>query len=354
MKISTILLLIVGSAFAATSVWLYDRLAMEREQARVLAEARRALESRVHELDRSQTELQAEVQSLRSAAAAAEARTQRALATEVARAPSSPPKSEPANTADPPQPAWRTFGRPSPLMSSPAMRNMMRAQIKRSLRRQYQDIATVLGLTKEQFNDLVDVLADQQTRGFDPGATSERPVSFQSMHDLRQQHEQEIAAVIGPERMPAFQEYQRSLPARAELDQINDQLEAADVPMNDYQRTRMLEVLMEEQARMSRQLTAQSGASGEQPVQQVFAHQEEYHQRIASRAQEVLSPEQLAAYEQYLEWQSEMRKQALQHARSLSSSGPAGLFVMSPGTVVVPPQAGVAPSPPANAERRQP
>ena len=107
-------------------------------------------------------------------------------------------------------------------------------------------------MTREEVNKLIDLLTDQQAGGLaiPPGVTDPAEIR-RLMEEALRENKAKIASLLGPEKLESFEEYQRSLPARQELDMLARQIEGSDAaPLNEDQRKRLLAALIEERKRI--------------------------------------------------------------------------------------------------------
>src|SRR5262249_10485345 len=148
-------------------------------------------------------------------------------------------------------------------LDSPAQMNFMRSRLKIQMRRLYGDAGQALGLSREKGNQLLDLIADQQTRNIGRANIPDGESPQQYFQDQQKKNQDEIKALIGSDKMSEWAAYQQSLPQRMEVGQIRDQLEQAGVPMNDSQRTEMLAAITEEQQRLPRPTLSQGVAPEE-------------------------------------------------------------------------------------------
>jgi hypothetical protein len=122
--------------------------------------------------------------------------------------------------------------------------------------------------------------------------------------------------LLGPAKAVEFEEYQKSMPARSELMMISQQLEGVETPLTDTQRSRLLDALVEERERVPQP----SYADGTRPEDMRKAYddwQSDYEKRVSDAARGILTAQQLDTYNEYQQWQREMRQQ-------FAAQGPGG------------------------------
>jgi hypothetical protein len=70
------------------------------------------------------------------------------------------------------------------------------------------------------------------------------------MEDARRDDQAEIDAFLGASKAAALRDYQDTIPARQEMEQITRQLEGADANLSEDQQKRLLAALIEERKRV--------------------------------------------------------------------------------------------------------
>jgi phage terminase small subunit len=213
-------------------------------------------------------------------------------------------------------------------VTSAAPNVAMRARAAAASRRLYGGLAHELGLLPEQEAQVLQVLIDQQTEQLemfrklarDPAAMN------QAMTELRDRNQTELMIALG-DRYLAFEDYQKSLGERMQIEQAALQLEAAGVPLRDDQRRRLLDVMVDERDQAQRPAW-NAGTPPEQMMAQLRERQDEYDRRVRSRLSGVLSSEQLKQYDVYRNLQSTLRRRQLETWRESTrqplSSAPSG------------------------------
>jgi hypothetical protein len=327
MKIGMLILLVSTTGFAATSAVLMQQVRTDRTEVSKVEEQRTELATRVKALEQERAQLEAEVQSLRVLVSdpprdgepVQPVRRAEARAKAAARGNFQPFTLLSARRMDPNAPnavvasestirSWNAVPAPEP---TPAMRKVMRNQMKQSLRRQYEDAGAELGLDADQSRRLVDLIADQHTRAMYqswPADAEGQAAMRRKMEDGQRQQRRELASLIGESKLPLFDEYQKTLPARSEIMNLQEQLAAADLPMRQEQRKALTAGVLEESRSYPRPEFS-SGLAPEDFRAQMNEWEEQHQQRLLDNAEKVLNSEQLAVFKDYQEYNRDMRKQ---------------------------------------------
>ena len=322
-------LVVATTSLAVASVQFAQQASTQRKRADAELQLRQKQDARVAELERHQARLERELAQVREPGAPAPPPPRLAMGPRVAAAGTGDerPPGFVGPPGPPPPPAAAIFeARGRNPFDSPAARNFMRTRMKNQVRRLYGDAGHALGLSEEKSNQLLDLLADQQTRGMGvrPDQLPEGQTMRQYITDQQKKNTQDIATLIGPDKADEWAAYQQTLPQRAQLGAVSEQLEQAGVPMNDSQRTEMLAALKEESQRLPRPAMTQ-GVPAEETMAQMNQWQTEYDKALLDRAKQVLNSEQFNAYKEYQDWQTEMRNNMPRGP----NGGPGGMVMRS-------------------------
>src|SRR5262249_495649 len=145
------------------------------------------------------------------------------------------------------QPVWNFMRREPP----PAMRKMMQANMRASNKRLYSDVGPKLGLSKETATKLVDLLSDQQLANMAAMRTPHNPEEIgRRQEKMALENEQAISDLIGPDKAMSLKEYQASIPARMEVENLARQLEGNDTALTTEQRQKLTDIFVAERARV--------------------------------------------------------------------------------------------------------
>lgn len=318
MKGSVLGLLIAAGAFGASTIYLAVQLQDERAQADLVAEQTRALNARIAQLEKAQAELDA----LKLDADGLEPGDAPQSAGASGPAPAIPDATVAQESAE----RGPFAGGPPPERSA-AMQKMLRAQMRANFKRLNSDIGARLGLSPEDANRLIDLMIDQQMAGMQGRLRGQNSTPQQRAADAQVQqekHRAEVSALIGADKMAAYDAYQESMPARAEVEALSRQLEGNDAEaLTEDQRNRMVAALAEERKRVPAPKMAES-VSREEYEKEYAAWQQDYNQRAASRTSSILNQDQQTAYNEYQQWTQEMRQnfQSRRAAREAAGGRP--------------------------------
>jgi hypothetical protein len=290
MKRPVLGLAVATAAFAVSSLYLWAQLSDERERAAQVEQTTRELQARIAELEKASAPFVA-------GSFGSFGPRPPSPATQESKAAGSEPAAQPVTVP---------FDAPT---QSPAFQKMMRTQIRASARRQYADIGDELGLGKEKARKLVELLAEQQASMFDlSNQSADAAGAIANFEQKQREHDQAIADLLGPVKAEEFEEYQRTLPVRMELQSLAQQLEDNGTPLSESQRKQLIEVILQEQGRVPMPAYADGMDQAEQ-FKAANSWKDDYDTRVAERASHILNAEQLGTYNDIQQMHKEMRDQ---------------------------------------------
>jgi outer membrane murein-binding lipoprotein Lpp len=348
MKSSALGLAIAAIAFGASTLYLAVQLNEERAQADKVATTMAALNARIAELEKAR-----EQRFATSGVFGGDALAQGGM-------PMTPPPPPP----DKGEVELKTgesgvVFNSTPPPRSEAFEKMMRTNMRANNKRMYADVGEKLGLSKEDTNKLINMLSDQQvenmTRMRDVNAAD--PAERQRMwEDARREDQAELDAFLGASKAAELRDYQDTIPARQEMDQLTRQLEGADANLTDDQQKRMLAALIEERKRVPMPQFSEN-TTPEEYTKAYSDWQKDYSERVEAQAHSILNTEQMTAYTEYQQWQTEMREQmATRRAIRGIRGGPGGNVTFMQAAPIAGGEVAIltAPAPPPEEKPRKP
>lgn len=335
MKAPVLGLSIAAAAFAASSLYLWQQLDLERERSAQVEETTRQLNARIAELETTRQQFMHVrgsngnmISGAFGAGPALDATAAKGATPETARGQAE------ATWVPPP-----TRERP------PAVDKMMRWQIRADHKRMYGDVGMALGLSKEKTAQLIDLLTEQQLAQFgsytESGWSDDLAEARRKLEETRRANEAAVEELLGPEKAQSLKEYQQSLPARQEFELLVNQLEGNDVTLTPEQQRKLLAAYIEERARVPMPIFDGNGTRDPSAYHQAYTNwQNEYSDRLAAQARNILDTTQLDAFNEVQAWQREMRSEfqaiTFTAAPAVGMSVPAGAtFTVGGGAVAV-------------------
>jgi hypothetical protein len=258
------------------------------------------------------------------------------------------------------------------LMSDPEYRDALRVQHRSAFVRTNPDVIEELGLTREQADQFFSLLAEQTLRAmdvsqatlYDPAADPKTIEDQQrKMIAMQRANEAEIARVLGPQKLKAWQEYQSTAVVRYQANDIAQLLASNGVPLQPELAKPLRKILAQEQKRMEQETQKQIEVSARADLTQtnMFVLQNEYGAKHLERLEEqsrrtrealssILTPQQLEIYAQEQDANIRVQRAQWSTMREYSQAGgdvafQRGLATMAPmvsGDFVAYPSAPVA------------
>ena len=309
----TIILLIAVIASASASVHFWRQLDEEREQ-------RAALQTRIAELEEARPVVAA-TQSVPEPEAAPSVGARSAAPTVPNR---SPPQAMIAAVGPGPAVASSRLGvadaemrqrmmdareQQLRMLKDPEYRELMRTQQKHGMYQMYADLEPRVGLTKDESERLLDVLAEQSLRNMEeqqpmfassdgsPPSETEIRERQRMYEEQRRKNDAEVAAVLGP-KFDEWQAYQKNSWSRMQVTQLRQALSTTDEPLRQEQMKPLVEAIAREQQHIMTPMrsgainTRPDAASQARMAEEWLERTAQSHERVRTAVQGLLSPSQ--------------------------------------------------------------
>lgn len=313
---------------------------------RVASEAREAQSTRVKELERNEARLEKQLQDFAAlttnlrAKAASQTSNLTAMAEQFRASGSVGTDSGTSNGEGKGGPFGKGMGEMvAKMMKDPSMREMMRGQQKATINMMYSGLFKEMNLTPEEKEKLTGILTESQLKNIERaqgmfGAQKDGTMedTQKLVADSKKQTDSEIKALLGDERYAQYEDYQKNIGDRMQLDQLKTKLAAQNLPMQDEQMAQMLQAMKEEKAAMPPVIPSDASQVPANMKSLLTAENldkqtqwlDDYNRRVLDRAAQILTPEQLKQYAEYQEQQSAMQKFGLKMAREMFGDGKSG------------------------------
>jgi hypothetical protein len=198
------------------------------------------------------------------------------------------------------------------MMKNPQMKEMVRAQQKVMLDRQYGSLSKYLNLPPERLDALKELLSDRQMALVDSGmammsgSDAEKKKAMEDGKAVKADYDQKIQDLLGPQDYPVFQDYEKTMNERMSVQMFKDALPASDA-LSDQQEDNLIAAMYEERkampnsSLMNNQNQDPSQFTAER-IAELEKQMEELEKKYADRAAGILTPSQL---EQFAKWQQQ-------------------------------------------------
>jgi hypothetical protein len=280
---------------AATCGILGWQLSSEKARSREQVQLLRSKDGRIDEIDRARARLEAQLNTLHGKTGAAP-----------------PPRAAPqSSTADSQQIPERT----RLLWDLPGARAMRHAETKLRYWRSHGALVGKLGLSATDANRFVDLLVSQAERvqdGWNQNPLpNDRASREQALHAIDQRQNAEVEAFLGPDKFRTYHEYQRTLIARMQVNQLDGQLGSMGLALDAGQRDALITLMTEESDRTQ---TPERGPGEEtlDDFKRRLDSLDDYDRRVRERAAETLTSQQLKYLSDEQKLREDMRHKALE------------------------------------------
>ena len=222
------------------------------------------------------------------------------------------------------------------MFSDPEMKKSMRVQQMVGIRMMYADLAKQLGLSAQESEQLMEILADRQ---MDLSAASmaaldggDKDAQGAKISDATKRYDEQLKAVLGEEKYKQMKTYETSMGDRWMMQQWDGQFAAAGSPLEPKQKDQLL-ALMTEERQKAPQANLNFGGPGGDPakaleamrsedgIKQFVSSQQELNQRVLSRARDFLNADQIVTLEKAQQQQVELMRTQFKMSRELMGGG---------------------------------
>jgi hypothetical protein len=220
----------------------------------------------------------------------------------------------------------------SSMMKNPEMRKMIRGQQKAAVELMYAGLFKQLQLAPEEKAELSELLIEAQMRQVDGAqglfGDSEGQDPAQARADFAQTKKETDAQVrdlLGEERYATYQDYQKNINERMQLDQLQSRLESAQMPLEEQQLAQLLKLMKDEKAKVPPVIPTDPNLSPAETkalmtadnLDKQFQWMEDYNKRVLDGATALLAAEQLKQFREMQEQQASMQKMGLKMAKEM-------------------------------------
>lgn len=204
-------------------------------------------------------------------------------------------------------------------------KDMIVAQLRMMLPQQFPDLAKELGFTKAEEEKFFDLLVKQQAALSGEalgalGAAGGDPAQMQELQrkvrEQQQAQQAELNTMLGS-KAPLWQEYQKTLPVRRQVNQLQSALGEGNA-LSASQSKALMTTVAAEQARIQEdrinavRTAAAAGTRVPNSPDDQLKRELENNERLVNAASSQLSPQQLDAYKKLLQQQTEMGRRLMQ------------------------------------------
>jgi len=229
------------------------------------------------------------------------------------------------------------------MFKDPKMREMMKAQQKAFLGpmidKQYGELMKQLNLTPDQSAVLKDLIQKKMLAGSDIGmAMMDDSLDASQRADLAKQikaqtddFNSQIKQMLGDDNYQAYQTYEKTVPDRMSVSQFSDEFAGTPAALSAGQQEQLIQAMSDARnnfnwtSELNQQNPGMNGDMSslltEDNINKFVQEREQFDQQFLSKAEQILSPEQFAAFKDFQNTQRQMQVVGLKMAARMKSSG---------------------------------
>jgi hypothetical protein len=229
------------------------------------------------------------------------------------------------------------------MFKDPKMREMMKAQQKAfmgpMLDKQYADLFKQLNMTPEQTAAFKDLLTKKMLAGADAGMSlfddsmdaTQRADLAKEIKSQTAEFDNQMKEFLGADNYEAYQKYEKTVPDRATTSQFSDQYAGTELALTPAQQEGLVQALSDSRNNYnwtSGLNQANPGANGDmasyltpENIDKFVHEKEQFDQEFMARAQQILTPQQAAAYQQFQKTQRDLQVAGLRMAGQMFGAG---------------------------------
>jgi hypothetical protein len=234
-------------------------------------------------------------------------------------------------TASPANPFAKMF-------KDPAMREMIKSQQKSILgpmiTKQYAAFIQQLGMTPEETATFKELLQKKMGAGMEAGMSmmddsldaAKRAELAKQVKTQTDDYDAQIKKFLGDEGYKTFQDYEKTTPDRTVVGQFSDQLAGGATALSPAQEAQLIQAMSEERngfkwtTDYSNKTPANGDLAGmftDEKINQFAQEKEKLDQQVLARVQQVLTPEQLKAFQEFQISQRELQMTGMKMAKTM-------------------------------------
>jgi hypothetical protein len=188
------------------------------------------------------------------------------------------------------------------MFKDPQMRKLIASQQSAALRTLYSQFLKDANLAPDETDKFFQLLQDRQMALMDSSATamSGGKIDPAAAAAATSTADDALKALLGPDRYGEYQDYEKTLGTRVQLQQLGQQLAGDGMPLQQNQNTALMQIMSEETSATPKFGNgAQLGSLTQDQIDQYTQQLTDANKRVYNRAMSVLTPAQLTAFQDY-------------------------------------------------------
>jgi hypothetical protein len=207
------------------------------------------------------------------------------------------------------------------MFKDPKMREMMKSQQKMFIGpvidKQYGDLFKQLNLTQDQVAGVKDLIQKKMLAGSDVGFSmmddsldaSQRADLAKQVKTQTDDYDSQIKQFLGDDSYQSYQSYEKSIPDRMTVAQFGDQFAGTATALNNGQQQQLIQAMSDARnnfkwtSGLNQQNPGMNGDMGSlltpDNIEKFAQEREQFDNDFLNKAQQILSPEQFAAFKEF-------------------------------------------------------
>jgi hypothetical protein len=221
------------------------------------------------------------------------------------------------------------------MMKNPAMKEMMKAQMRSSMEMVYRDLFDMLGLDPDKQDKLSKLLAERSSAGMELGMSmmggkkpgkEEMKAMTDAVQAAKETTDKQIKELLGDDAFGKFEIYEKSQPERMQLKALTGQMKDKGVALSEQVESQLMDAMYQERTnfKFDVDFANQKDFDPEkftQPNLDRFLEQQAtLQEKILARAGTILTPEQLSVFTESQKQQAAMTKMQMEMGMKMMGS----------------------------------
>lgn len=217
------------------------------------------------------------------------------------------------------------------MMKDPAMREVMKSQMRSQVDFMYRDLFDLLGLDAGKQEQLRKLLVDRAGAGMDLGfsmmggekiSDEERKKKTEAMAAATAESDQALKELLGDD-YAKYDSFEKSQPERQQLNSLNGLLKDKGIGLSEEAESKLMDTMFNERTSfkydvdLSDQRTMDPGKFTAENLSRFQEQQAVLRGQILSKVEPILTPDQLEVFRKSQEQQAAMEKMGMQMAQKM-------------------------------------
>jgi hypothetical protein len=219
----------------------------------------------------------------------------------------------------------------SKMFKDPSMKKVMRGQQAMMLRTMYGDLIKQLGLSPDAADKFMDMMADRQMAMTEKGMAMmggkmDAKQIAENSSDATASYDGKLQSLLGADGYSQFKDYEKTVGERAAMQQYQQFFTSSGVALDDSQSAQLLQIMIDERAKSPASPLSQNNGNpaaqmqalqSDQALHDFLAAQGDFNLRVYNRAGDVLTPDQLTAFQKIQQQMTDMQQMGIKMGQAM-------------------------------------